>query len=273
MNIGVSLPPVLLCGQAVSEAQKTLLNAFSGVDGWLEQVRRAGAEYIELRSVKRHTGRDAVRGAAQRAKMHGFRLTVHGELSDEAPEAFWERFEPVLNGQETLVITVHSVCDRATTLELLRRMGGYGNRHFPGARLALENNRSVKGDNIDLVECGGVLETVRESGLSNAGVCWDFGHLYWDHLNHPARIADSMPPDEYIRRTIHTHIHSVVGGRTHFPLTQGVLPLDEYVRALKNAGYQGVYNFEPEMERWAEDTDIPGEFLRSIHILKQAAEG
>ena len=200
-------------------------------------------------------------------------MTVHSALTDEAPEAFWNRLVPVMKEQSGLTITVHSVKDRETTLTLLRRMAEYGLAHHPDARLALENNRTVKGDNVSLVECGGVLETVKDAGLSNIGVCWDFGHLYWDHLTHPALVEDMMPPQGYTACAIHTHIHSVACNRTHFPLSVGVLPLAEYIHALKQTGYQGVYNFEPAVERWSEDTDVPGEFLRSIEILKKAVEG
>ena len=273
MKVGVSMPPALICGRASSEQQKKLLAAFDGIDGWLSEVRKAGAESIELRTITAEVPQEDVARAVSKVREYGFFMTVHSVLTDEAPEAFWGRMIPVLDAQGSITVTVHSVKDREYTLNLLRRMAEYALTHHPGARLALENNRTIKGDNADLVECGGVLQTVQAAGHENIGVCWDFGHLYWDYLNHPSLVPGVLPPEGYTGCAIHTHIHSVACGRTHYPLSVGVLPLAEYIGALKQVGYQGVYNFEPAVERWSEDTDMPGEFLRSIEILKSAAEG
>lgn len=271
MKIGVSMPPAFLCGQAASVAQEKMLAAFGGIDGWLREIYKAGANHIEMRSVKEGITEETVRGAMDAAARNGFSVTVHGALAEEAAEIFWGRFLPVLSKQPELTVTVHSIIDRETTMNTLRRLAEYGMKHHPGARLALENNR-IKGDTAPLVSCEGVLATVKALKLPNLGICWDFGHLYWDYQTHPELISGMLPPEGYADRAIHTHIHSVAFGRTHFPLSMGEAPLSEYVSVLKRAGYEGVFNFEPEPERWPEGTDVPGEMLRSVRILKETVE-
>ena len=118
------------------------------------------------------------------------------------------------------------------------------------------------------MECGGVLSAVREAALPNIGTCWDFGHFYWDHLTHPTLLPEDLPPASFIACAVHTHIHSVHEDTTHFPLTMGELPLKPYLSALVAAGYRGVFNLEPEPERWADSVDAAEEIVRSVSILR-----
>jgi len=270
MNLGVSLSPAFLCGEAASTHQKNMLK--DGLSSFLARLRGAGCTHIELRAVRRNTPPETVTGAVRAVQEAGFSLTAHGILTDEPAELFWARLLPVLSAENNLCVTVHSASSREETLLLLRRMGEYALIHHPGARLALENNRSKKGDNIALVECAGVANTVKEADLPSLGTCWDFGHFHWDHLTHPALLPDPLPPEEFLKRTVHTHIHSVFSDTTHFPLTMGELPLKSFILALKKTGYSGVYNLEPEPERWDESIDAAEEIIRSVGILRNTLQ-
>lgn len=273
MKIGVSLAPAFLCGVPGSAHQKRMLESSGGADGFLQRLRDAGADWVELRAVRPGTEKEEVSGAAHAARKAGVSMTVHGTLTDEPAEVFWERMKPVLAVQPALTVTVHSAKSREETVLLLGRLAGYALRHHPQARLMLENNRSKAGDNMDLVECAGVLKTLELLNRENVGACWDFGHFYWDCLAHPELLPDRLPPEGFIARTGHTHIHSVLGNTTHFPLTAGELPLREYAAALMRAGYQGVFNLEPEPERWAETTDAAEEIVRSVGLLRSIPAG
>jgi len=267
MKIGVSLPPALLCGQPSSAHQAALLK--DGLLPFLIRLQEAGCTHIELRAVRSDTPESIIEGAVSAAVRAGFGLTVHGALADESAELFWARLQPLLAVQNDLCVTVHSSSSREKTQSLLRRMGEYAAVRHPAAKLALENNRSRRGDNIDLVECAGVFRSVQESGLVNIGTCWDFGHFYWDHLAHPSLLPDALPPADFIACAIHTHIHSVYMDTTHFPLTMGELPLAGYIRALLQSGYTGVFNLEPEPERWDASTDAAEEIVRSVELLRK----
>ena len=265
MKLGVSLSPAFLCGQAASVHQTRMLSG--GVRPFLTRLREAGCTHIELRAVRSGTAEEEVAGAVRAAKSAGFCLTVHGTLTDEPADIFWGRLEPALSVQNDLCVTVHSASTRENTVRLLRHMGDYAAAHHPDARLALENNRSKKGDNVDLVECGGVLATLEDLSLPNAGSCWDFGHFYWDRLTHPSLVPSDLPPEGFLCRAVHAHIHSVCENTTHFPLTMGDMPLKAYLTALKKVGYRGVYNLEPEPERWNDSIDAAQEIVRSVSLL------
>lgn len=271
MKLGISLAPALLCGNAASERQQALLNAFGSAENWLIHLRSLGVTHIELRAIRQKTDPADTAGAAKAVFSAGLSATAHGVLADEEADVFWGRFLPLLDSQPALNITVHSTVDQKTTLSLLGRMADYGREHHPDARLSLENNR-VKKNDFDLVECAGVLNTVEKLNAANVGVCWDFGHLYWDHLTYPDTIQSPLPPEGFIRRAIHTHIHSVYEGTTHFPVSVGVLPLREYVQALMDAGFTGVFNLELEPERWPEFMDTAEGYLSSIATLKNILE-
>ena len=270
MKIGVSLPPAFLCGVASSAHQEKMLEG--GVSSFLTRLREAGCTHIELRAVRAGTPKEIVTGAADALRGAGLQMTVHSALADEPAEAFWERLHPLLAVQSDLCVTVHSVSSREKTVSLLRRLSEYAACRYPGARLALENNRSKKGDNIDLVECAGVLSTIRETGMNSIGACWDFGHFRWDVMTHPTLLPDALPPRAFAERAIHTHIHSVYADTTHFPLTMGELPLADYVRLLTESGYTGVYNLEPEPERWDASIDAAHEIVRSVELLKKTVQ-
>ena len=267
MNIGLSLSPSLLCGRPESVPQQQLLSSSGGVQGWLRRVREAGCTHIELRTVRPDTAPETIRLSAQAVFSAGLHLSVHGTLADEPAEAFWGRLQSVLSVQPELAITVHSLSARKDTLLLLQRMGQYAAFHHPSARIALENNRSKPGDRLPLVGCTGILETVERLNLPNVGICWDFGHFCWNRMAHPSLVPADLPPEAFLRRVIHTHIHSVLDGSTHFPLTMGELPLNEYLLALSHAGYKGIYNLEPEPERWADSVLPDREILASSVLL------
>lgn len=273
MKIGVSLAPALLCGHAASARQQALLDASGGADGWLRRLTGTGVSHIELRTIRQKTDPADIQGAARAVFAAGMSVTAHGVLADEPAEVFWARFRPLLDEQPALCITVHSTVDQPTTLILLDRMARYGREYYPAARLALENNR-VKKNDFDLVECAGVLSTLERLNAPNVGACWDFGHLYWDHLTYPGELPSPMPPQGFVGRAIHTHIHSVYEGTTHFPVSVGELPLKAYVRALREAGFEGVYNLELEPERWPDAMDTVEGYLRSIEtLIKTLKEG
>ena len=105
--------------------------------------------------------------------------------------------------------------------------------------------------------------------LTQAGICFDFGHTFWNVEHH---MLDPEPPAEFLQRTIHTHIHDIGTNGTHYPLNVGTVPLAKYVGMLKEAGYSGVYNLELGCHRFAEEYEIPDAFFSSVDILKQALD-
>ena len=168
-------------------------------------------------------------------------------------------------------ITVHSArtgsetLDRAATVRLLRLWAEYAERRRLNVVLALENNR-IHASGLSLVDCDGVASTVRDVNRPNVGVCFDFGHLYSNFLTYP-ECTPFLPPEGFLRAAAQTHIHGVVG-ITHYPLLPDSLPLEDYLRCLRAAGYRGIYNLELESGRFWRELDPREGFELSIERLK-----
>ena len=75
-----------------------------------------------------------------------------------------------------------------------------------------------------------------------AGFCWDIGHAFWN-VTHGK--MDLQAPTGFVAGVIHTHLHDLAAdGQTHWPFSEGRVPLATYLEALRGVGYQGVFNLE-----------------------------
>jgi sugar phosphate isomerase/epimerase len=76
---------------------------------------------------------------------------------------------------------------------------------------------------------------------------------------------------KFLDNVIHTHIHDLSpGGETHWPLTESVVPLADFVLSLKEKNYAGTYNLELRPERWQKVIDAKTGIFESISILKDS---
>lgn len=277
--IGTSLPLGVLTQNPVCEADKRLLDDYGGIKALLSAFRALGVRSIELRSVKAHADAKALADCAHAVLDAGLHMTIHAALDDLPAEVFFENLRPALEllpaDHPVVPLTVHSMKtgdemrDRAATVRLLSAWGRFAaERCFP-VRLALENNR-IHESGLSIVDCGGVISTVREVGLENVGVCFDFGHLYSNFVSYP-ECTPYLPDDAFLRAAIHTHIHALAH-TTHYPLTAGKLPLEAYIQNLKRCGYRGVYNLELECGRFWQEVDPRAAFEGSIAALQSCLE-
>ncbi len=72
-------------------------------------------------------------------------------------------------------------------------------------------------------------------------LCWDTGHAYLGTLR---KGLPEYPSQKFIDRVRHVHLHDVKDNRDHQPIPHGVIPHADYVRSLRDAGYDGHINFE-----------------------------
>ena len=237
----------------------------------LRKMRLAGAESIELRTVRADSEPEKVLDAARFFWDEGFSITVHGETKIQSPEtAVKEVFAPLsllLSDlrQKKLNITIHPIVgDNAAVLTALAD-------HIEALDLpvtvALENNRllpdKTEGDSTALV-----LAAVKKANRKCIGICFDLGHYrYFVMKNHPDT-PDLLPDPEFFRYVIHTHIHAMNGLRTHFPLGRYELPLEKMTAPFYR-GYHGVYNLELTFKRFAEELDMETAILESVSSLKK----
>ena len=273
--IGTSLPLGVLTQNPACEADKRLLDDYGGIRAMLAAFREMGVGAVELRSVKAHADAETLAACARAVLDADLAVTIHAALDELPAEAFFENLRPALEllpeGHPIVPLTVHSMKtgdemrDRAATVRLLSAWGRFAARRRLPVKLALENNR-IHRSGLSIVDCDGVISTVREVGLENVGVCFDFGHLYSNFVSYP-ECTPYLPGDDFLRAAIHTHIHALAH-TTHYPLTAGKLPLEEYIGQLNRCGYRGIYNLELECGRFWQEVDPREAFEGSVAALK-----
>ena len=277
--IGASLPLDVLTDKPNQEADKRLLDAYGGSKALLSAFSALGVGAIELRAIRPDTPPEITAACARAVLDAGLRLTIHATLAELSARDFFAAVSPALEllpaDHPTVPLTVHSArtgsetLDRALTIRLLQSWADYAAGENINVALALENNRIHK-SGLSIVECDGVLSTVAEADRPNIGVCFDFGHLYSNFLTYP-ECTPFLPPDAFLRAAIQTHIHGV-SGITHYPLMEDNLPLEDYLRQLRAAGYRGIYNLEIESGRFWRTIEPREGFERSIDRLQKCLE-
>ena len=282
MRLGASLSPGILIPGRAGETDRSVLASFGGAEQLLRFLRGLGAESAELRTVGPEDDPGEILGAYEALRKAGLGVTVHGRLTEGfVPfEKAYPSVLPVLErmrsrGEAPLVFTVHALSgktgDRAELASRTRALLDLWCRDARrlGIRFALEENRT-KGicDPGDSAE--GVAEMLRGLPEDVCGACFDFGHHY--HNVRRAGLPEERPPDpEFLRRTVHTHIHTCGIRGTHMPFgPETRLPLETYLSSLRAAGYDGVLNLELSFERFGDVA--PREGLRdSLRRLASAS--
>lgn len=249
MRIGVSLPPAYVAG----EPDDLLTGALGDPATALAALRQAGVTAIELRAVGPHTDPALALAAARQVWHAGGILTIHGELPASTPAALYPALvalcrEMAQQGRDAIV-TIHSYKSleeptdalAARTIRAVRELlHDAGEQGLP-LRVAVELNRA-KGGNDPSVSYRRLLSMHARIAHPHVGFCWDFGHAF---SNVRQGVMTLVPPDAFLRRVIHTHIHDLdADGATHAPLTEGRVPLASVLRALRSAGYGGILNLE-----------------------------
>lgn len=103
------------------------------------------------------------------------------------------------------------------------------------------------------------------------------GHYYFNYIQAagyeqlPAELQCGLPVEEFIKRTVHTHIHGLSQQRTtHFPMKPDEsLPLETYIHSLQKTGYSGVYNLELDFQRFIEEKNMLQQVYETIDRLKR----
>lgn len=272
--LGVSLSPGVVLGRPGSPAGEALLAEAGGSRKLLAALREAGVGSIELRNVMPGDSPFEAAEAAYRVWEQGLLLTVHTGLRP-GNQGRAETFLALHRLLETmpqpeLMLMVHALKDQDG--ETAKRETALALRHLAGAlpeatRLALELNRA-KGDGDPGHTPGALLEMLEWAELPGLGICWDFGHYYYN-VTHGEGREEMVPSETFLQKTVHTHIHAVQDGTTHFPLGRGRLPLGDYAAALRQAGYGGVWNLELEPERFYRGESLWEAYRESIVIMRE----
>lgn len=265
-------------------------------------LKEQGVRSYELRKLPRVLDKDAYdkcNAYVQQIWDMGLEITIHGELpGDASGERFVDEYPTMAyilqhfqTYQDKLVVTVHAhqvkMKDagdadvnvdelKADTIAQLKRWTDMVAAEGLPIYFALENNRSKDGAIDPGNSCRTVTEMVTAVNSPHLGICWDVGHFYSNLLNDrelgvPPGESLALPSSEFLSKVCHTHIHSLnkTNGRTHFPLTDKYeLPLEQYVKALQQHGYDGAYNLELSFDRYESEMPVMDNVIASVQRLQ-----
>lgn len=237
-------------------------------DVLLPQLWERGVRSIEIRSLPTDARSADVLRIANLLWDYGFNITVHS-TARSAPSAVDNVFIPLSDmlahmRQRELIVTIHPVSD--DNIAMLTSLSDHIIEHRYPVRIALENKRRMPdgrgGDSLALV-----LDAVTRVDRNNVGICFDMGHFAW-YTENFTDSPNTLPPEEFLSRVIHTHIHSCVEGTTHFPLDEWREPISLYINAL-GYKYLGVYNIELSPKRFSHLFGAADAYLLSADTLKR----
>ncbi|MBR5438856.1 MAG: hypothetical protein IKV61_01380 [Clostridia bacterium] len=231
----------------------------------LPKLKDQGVKSIELRTVPPSACSGDVLRIAKNLWNMGFQVTIHADpqTEEDSLKNVFEPLKDLLNAlrQSELIIVLHPV--NGDNVKMLTNLSNFAlTKNYP-IKFALENNRKMP-DKTDGDTTVFVLDIVKQVNRENVGICFDMGHYAWYSANF--KCENKLPAKEFLKRVIHTHIHSY-SERTHFPIESVKEPLLNYINALPYT-YVGVYNIELEHRRFAHLFSEEDGLITSINSLK-----
>jgi sugar phosphate isomerase/epimerase len=282
-KIGFSLPPHYLNEQQIA-SDNVLVKGLGQSQEALQNLKRRGVTSVELRMVRPGMNPALAQLAIDNVIKAGLKFTIHGLLPPSEDQTntvdgfpFWALLDVIRETQGEVIIPLHAKFSRegelepviADTISALRRLLGERDKRNAPFRFALEINKSkAKVDPSFTWE--GVSSIVEEVNHPALGICWDFGHAYY---NHRIGMITAEPPKSFLRRVIHTHIHDLSPeDKTHWPLSEGVVPLKSNCELLQSIGYDGVYNLELDPPRYPDYENLSDALYGSVTTLKEVVQ-
>lgn len=274
MRIGIGLPLPYLAG----EPDDRFTDALGGPATGLAHLRRTGVTAIELRAVFQDEDPTLALRAARQVWQAGCTVTIHGQLPQRSHEA--ARLYPALLaiGEETArrgeftLVTVHSHQSRQEpvgalaeqTVGAVHELLEHAQHDALPIRFALELNRA-KDCHDPGTTYADLLAMHGRIAHPHMGFCWDLGHAY---ANVRRGLLEPQPPSRFLQHVLHSHVHDLgPDGRTHWPLTEGRLPLLAWLQALASSGYDGVLGLELDPNRFAQSVGLRTAIFGSIARL------
>jgi len=282
MGCGLSLPINYLAQDPRIDEDFLYQDHFKDPSTFLKALKSAGLSSIEIRAIKADTDIKNAARAAEHILDAELDITIHGYLpSNAAGDKFAEILPSIAPIAEILkeinrsaVITLHCYREQNGDMSQLvshnvnfikRLTRAILDEQLP-VKIALEINRQKKYTDPSITYDSLIELSSEIAEPELVGFCWDFGHSCW---NAGKNYIDLTPPDKFLDNVIHTHIHDLSpGGETHWPLTERVVPLADFIFSLKEKNYAGTYNLELRPERWQHVIDPKTGIFESISILK-----
>lgn len=266
--IGISLRTNILHEKNMTSTEKMLLHHYNGINGFLDYLKNKNVSYIELREFANEEPR-AILDIINPLWKSGFKISIHGKLVNQISfmkyyNNFLYLFSESQKYQNSILIVLHALSsddynaneNAVITSTTLSKWCKEIDNRLP-IKFALELNR-CKGKNDPSTNFTNLIHMTRNLPKSRVGLCWDFGHYYYNMLFNNSVV--NTPSQLCLNTVVHTHIHALNDARkTHYVFTnKSKLPLSTYISLLQNLNYNGVYNLELSLNRIPESEIIRG---------------
>jgi len=282
MRIGFSLYTDLLQENVQWRRKREWSLNFASTDEILKCLRSEGVTSVELKLPAVISTPELI-AYLKKLIDFGFEYTFHAPVGMDYPEQF-EAFAGQLvsiariSEQEfgrSSIFVVHGLsrakCTKSfllgCTREFLRRTQVVlANTKFG---LILEvlresaDNRKIRTG----TSYNEILELLQSPELELVGICWDFGHSF-AQAEHG--IHSLIPPEAFLERVRHTHVHDYKNDITHIPLGNGALPYQDYIQCLVRRGFAGIFNLELNPGRIHDPENFKNYIIQSIRLIKKA---
>jgi len=273
---------------------------FEGLADPLATIRELGMQFIEL---PLGTGWDIAyfRKLIQANLAHGLRTNLHPYTrAEENPVCF--RDEPGNACRENLLRAL-TLCDetaraqKATCVFVLHAAENYTTQEFVPEKAArayyversrecfawLEKTVRERGHDVTVVSEFQLPAKESEPGRwrigqtfpelqatvegTSLGLCWDTGHAFFsvERCGEPF-----LPPKQWRGRIRHVHLHDVADGKDHRPPLYDSVPVEDGLRAVREAGFDGDINLELNPRLTAEAGAFRDVMSRSIQRVRDA---
>jgi sugar phosphate isomerase/epimerase len=147
---------------------------------------------------------------------------------------------------------------RQATTVFLERLVARSEQMGYGLRFGFENRPRISGYTITGDSHAETLDIVRDvearrpGAGRHLGIAWDMGH---SAVNAHSKNDSLHPPEEFVQRVVHVHLHDTMRGDDHYPLIYDGYPYPALLRRLAAVGFAGAINLELSADRLGADGD------------------
>lgn len=264
-RLGVSLTPGMLCGKPSDAVDQRMLSEYGGIGAMLQALFRLDVGCIEIHGIGPDLDADTVSRAAHTILAAGFGVSIHGVLVQQHAEGYITRhadaYRCILREQGDTPFVIHSLPDSMQTAQALHALKN-ALQPYPGLHLALENER------VRRPACAHyrLSNVVRQAARLEIGVTWDMGHYAYNVGDIPGKQC-TVPLLDQLRAVTHTHVHCLDAQMNPHQVLKPS-PAGDYVAALKQVGYSGLYTLEMFSSAFPGDHSPREDLEQSICLLK-----
>lgn len=256
MKIGFSFFWQSISGMTHPNKPQTWKIAISDFDTASDNLKNLGVSSIEIKLTE-HVDMSALSAAIKKLIDKGFQITFHAPGRVHYPEdlsSFLEtmititklankrfKFSPLwvlhsLHGQDENRDSVYqnNIEFLKQTVKAMKNVSAHVALEI--LRNRSDSNRLHIGDSYSEI-----LKIIDEVGDDDLGICWDFGHAF---AMFERDVQDKFPPEEFLKKVVHCHVHDCSAQKTHLPLGFGRVPIEENIQLLKENNFSGVLNLE-----------------------------